>query len=183
MLSVSLLSTTSRRTDCVSTIGDAPVTVSVSSSAPTRRSAFTVITPEPETSTPSRFTVLKPASVNVTLYVPGSRSVMRYCPVPSLTTVRVFSMSTGLDASTVTPGSTAADASRMTPAIVAWANTTLGSSTSARQRCRHIQDSAHYEPPYIPDSTRGFVAAEAITPRHRRIGRRFLVVRWALVRR
>src|SRR5678816_3765165 len=53
---------------------------------------------------------------------------MRYCPVPSLTTVRVFSMSAGLDASTVTPGSTAADASRTTPAIVAWAKTRLGSS-------------------------------------------------------
>src|SRR4029450_3118997 len=53
---------------------------------------------------------------------------MRYCPVPSLTTVRVFSMSAGLDASTLTPGSTAFDASRTTPAIVAWANTKLGSS-------------------------------------------------------
>src|SRR5438093_1158325 len=53
---------------------------------------------------------------------------MRYCPVPSLTTVRVFSISTGLDASTLTPGSTAADASRMTPVIVACANARLGSS-------------------------------------------------------
>src|SRR4030095_12621639 len=53
---------------------------------------------------------------------------MRYCPVPALTTLRVFSMRTGLAASTVTPGNTAADASRTTPAIVAWANTTLGSS-------------------------------------------------------
>ena len=53
---------------------------------------------------------------------------MRYCPVPSVMTVRAFSMSAALDASTETPGSTAADASRTTPAIVAWANTRLGSS-------------------------------------------------------
>src|SRR5438034_3160036 len=53
---------------------------------------------------------------------------MRYWPVPSLTTLRVFSMSTELDASTVTPGRTAADVSRTTPASVAWANTRLGAS-------------------------------------------------------
>jgi hypothetical protein len=37
--------------------------------------------------------------------------MMRYCPVPSVTAERVFSISAGLDASTVTPGSTAPDAS------------------------------------------------------------------------
>ena len=42
-----------------------------------------------------------------------------YWPVPSVTTVRVFSRSAGLDASTVTPGSTAPDASLTTPAIEA----------------------------------------------------------------
>src|SRR5688572_16489075 len=76
---------------------------------------------------------------------------MRYCPVPSLTTVRVFSMSAGLDASTVTPGSTAADGSRTTPAIVAWANTRLGSSRipapaamKITTRCiSHLHDLAH----------------------------------------
>src|SRR5687767_14861041 len=68
---------------------------------------------------------------------------MRYCPVPSLMTVRLFSMRTGLDASTVTPGRTAADASRITPAIVAWACTTFGSSrvpasATATHRTRRI---------------------------------------------
>jgi hypothetical protein len=45
---------------------------------------------------------------------------MRYCPVPSVTTVRVFSISAGLEASTVTPG-TPAEASRTTPVIAACA--------------------------------------------------------------
>src|SRR5687768_2819266 len=68
---------------------------------------------------------------------------MRYCPVPSLMTVRLFSMRAGLDASTVTPGRTAADASRMTPAIVAWACTLFGSSrlpasATATNRTRRI---------------------------------------------
>ena len=43
---------------------------------------------------------------------------MRYCPVPSVTAVRIFSISAGLAASTVTPGSTAPDASLTTPLIV-----------------------------------------------------------------
>ena len=46
---------------------------------------------------------------------------MRYCPEPSLTADRVFSISAGLEASTVTPGSTAPDVSRTKPAIDAWA--------------------------------------------------------------
>jgi hypothetical protein len=40
------------------------------------------------------------------------------CPLPSVTTDRVFSIKAGLDASTVTPGRTASDASFTTPAIV-----------------------------------------------------------------
>src|SRR4029079_19008105 len=48
---------------------------------------------------------------------------MRYCPLPSVTALRTFSISAGLDASTVTPGRTAPDASLTTPAIEAplWA--------------------------------------------------------------
>ena len=42
---------------------------------------------------------------------------MRYWPVPSVTAERVFSMRTGLAASTVTPGSTAPEASLITPLI------------------------------------------------------------------
>src|SRR5215467_14328793 len=40
-----------------------------------------------------------------------------YCPSPSVTTVRVFSIRAGLEASTVTPGITPPLASRTTPAI------------------------------------------------------------------
>src|SRR3977135_2243578 len=43
----------------------------------------------------------------------------RYSPRSSVTALRTFSMRTGLDASTVTPGSTAPDVSVMTPAMVA----------------------------------------------------------------
>ena len=38
------------------------------------------MTPPPESSRPSRTTVAKPGSVKVTLYVPGGRSGIRYCP-------------------------------------------------------------------------------------------------------
>ena len=51
---------------CTSTIGDSPVTVTVSSSVPTRRSTFTVATKFPDSSIPSRLTVLKPCNETVT---------------------------------------------------------------------------------------------------------------------
>src|ERR1700704_5954136 len=51
---------------------------------------------------------------------------MRYCPEPSVTAERTFSISTGLDASTVTPGSTAPDVSLTTPVMDAWAYTAAG---------------------------------------------------------
>jgi hypothetical protein len=70
---------------------------------------------------PSRLNVLKPWSVNVTLYTPGRRSVIRYAPAPSVTAVRTFSINAGLDTSTLTPGTTAPDASLATPAIDACA--------------------------------------------------------------
>ena len=44
---------------------------------------------------------------------------MRYCPDPSVTTDRTFSVSAVLAASTETPGSTAPDASFTVPEIVA----------------------------------------------------------------
>src|SRR2546423_8715814 len=53
--------------------------------------------------------------------MPGRRFSTRYCPVPSVTAVRTFSISAGLDASTVTPGSTPPDRSLTVPAIVACA--------------------------------------------------------------
>ena len=51
---------------CTSTIGDSPVTVIVSSSAPILMSAFTVATKFPDSSMPSRLTVVKPGSDTVT---------------------------------------------------------------------------------------------------------------------
>src|SRR5262245_56836472 len=90
-----------------------------------------VSTAVPEISMPSRLTVLKPVSVNVIEYVPGFRSMIRYWPVPSVTTERTFSIKAGLAASTVTPGSTAPDASRTVPVRVPCANTVEGSNVSA----------------------------------------------------
>ena len=46
---------------------------------------------------------------------------MRYCPAASVTTVRVFSISAGLEASTLTPGKTAPEPSLTAPVIEACA--------------------------------------------------------------
>ena len=96
--------------------------------------AEAVATKDPVSSRPSRLTVEKPASVNVTVYAPGLRFSMRYWPVPSVTVVRTFSSSAGLAASTVTPGSTPPDASRTTPVIEACANAAAGASTKIKMR-------------------------------------------------
>jgi hypothetical protein len=61
----SLLSTTWRRTLCVSTTGVSPVTVTVSVTAPARISALMVKTPSPVISIPSCFTALNLVNVNV----------------------------------------------------------------------------------------------------------------------
>ena len=55
-----------RRVFCASTSGLAPVTVTVSSSAPTRISVLTVAVKPLVNSMPSRLTLLNPVSVNVT---------------------------------------------------------------------------------------------------------------------
>ena len=55
---------------------------------------------------------------------------MRYWPDPSVTAERTFSISAGLEASTVTPGNTAPEVSRTTPAIEAWANAAAGSNNA-----------------------------------------------------
>ena len=52
---------------CTSTIGDSAETVIVSSSAPTLSSALIVAVKSAVSSTPSRFTTLKPGSVKVTV--------------------------------------------------------------------------------------------------------------------
>ena len=65
-VNVSLSIVVCRRTLCVSTTGDSPVTVIVSATTPIFISAFTVAVNEPVNSIPSRLTMLKPVSVNVT---------------------------------------------------------------------------------------------------------------------
>src|SRR6476660_1640967 len=89
---------------------------------------------------PSRFTVLKPGSENVTEYVPGRRSTIRYWPVASLTTDRTFSIRAGLAASTVTPGNTPPDASLTTPVIAACAYAADGRSSTADKISRAPRD-------------------------------------------
>src|SRR5262245_11871506 len=103
--------------ESTSTIGLAPETVIVSSSDPTFISALTVAVKLAGSSSPSRLYVLKPGSVNVTVYTPGRRSTMLYTPRSSLTTARIFSISSELAASTVTPGRTAPLVSFTTPVI------------------------------------------------------------------
>ena len=66
-LSRSLDITLCLRTFCVSTSGAAPVTVTVSSRAPTFMSALTVAVKPDGSSMPSRLNVLKLASVKVTV--------------------------------------------------------------------------------------------------------------------
>jgi hypothetical protein len=61
----------------------------------------------------------------VTVYVPGTRFMIEYCPTSFVITVRVCSMSAGLDASTVTPGQTALLGSVTAPDIT-WANPVNG---------------------------------------------------------
>src|SRR5438874_8656158 len=119
-----------RRVLCTSTTGDSPVTVTVSATVPIRISASILTTPVPDTMTSSRFNVANPVSVNVTVYVPGCRLSIRYCPAASASAVRIFSISTGLDASMVTPGSTAPVGSLTVPARVACANAAAGTIIS-----------------------------------------------------
>src|SRR5437870_9642644 len=56
---------------------------------------------------------------------------MRYCPAPSVTAVRTFSIRTGLAASTLTPGSTPPDSSLTVPVRVPCANAADGSRRAA----------------------------------------------------
>ena len=119
---------------CTSTMGDSPVTVIVSSSEPTRRSALTVLVKVPVSSMPSRLTALKPVNVNVTEYTPGRRSTMRYCPEPSVTAAADLLDECGLAASTVTPGSTAPEESLTMPVIEAWACASAGANTTQTPR-------------------------------------------------
>ena len=68
------------RTSCVSTIGLAPLTVTVSARLPTRKSALTVAVVPAVRSRPSCLTVPKPVNVKVTVYAPGRNSTILYSP-------------------------------------------------------------------------------------------------------
>ena len=73
----------------------------------------------------------------------GTQAVILYCPVPSVTAERTFSMSAGLDASTVTPGSTAPDASLTMPAMaLVCAHAAAGSSANRAAPKRFVQTCA-----------------------------------------
>ncbi len=80
-------------------------------------------------SIPVRVTTEKPGMVKVTEYTPGRRSTMRYWPALSVIAVLTPSISTGLLASTVTPGSTPPEASLTTPARALCADTLVASRT------------------------------------------------------
>ena len=123
---VSLSSVISRRVLVTSTTGVSPVTVTVSVTPPSFMSASILTTPVPDSTTSSRLKTENPASVNVTLYVPGCRLSMRYWPLESVVAARVFSISAGLDASTVTPGRMRPAASLTVPARATWALAALG---------------------------------------------------------
>src|SRR5262245_53564352 len=113
-----------------STVGVAPVTVTLSSTEPTCKSALTVAVKAVGSSIPRRTTDVNPARLKVTSYTPGRRSMMVYRPSSFVTAVLDFSISAGLEASTVAPGSTAPVVSLTTPAMpVVCAET----STSARK--------------------------------------------------
>ncbi len=101
-------------------------------------SALIVTTPAPASSTPSRFTTEKPDSVNVTEYVPGRKSTIWYCPVPSVIAERVFSIRAGLAASTETPGNTAPDESFATPASETCATAAAGNSVTIPTRSHNF---------------------------------------------
>src|SRR5436190_5808263 len=72
---------------------------------------------------------------------------MRYWPVPSVTTERTFSISTGLAASTVTPGRIAPDASLTTPVMAACAQTEAGRRTKVTTPTTRARSELRMRPP------------------------------------
>ncbi len=72
---------------------------------------------------------------------------MRYCPVPSLTTVRVFSMRMGLDASTVTPGKYGGGHVADDACDRGLGEHETGQQQDSGNRCHHVHESGHDEPP------------------------------------
>ncbi len=76
--------------------------------------------------------------------MPGRSASILYWPVPSVTADRTFSISAGLAASTVTPGSTAPDVSFTVPAMaLVCADATAGRNASRRRREHETCKRAH----------------------------------------
>jgi len=67
--------------------------------------------------------------------------------LPGVTVARVFSISAGLDTSTVTPGNTAPELSLTTPVTDAWAYAAIGANTTAASA-----NTANLRTPRMPDS-------------------------------
>src|SRR5262245_29239650 len=83
--------------------------------------------------------------------MPGRKSMILYCPESSVTTARTFSISAGLDASTVTPGNTAPEASFTTPASEACAHAAVGQrTTNAANRAADLKSLAIVAPLFLP---------------------------------
>ena len=78
----------------------------------------------------------EPVRAKLSRYTPGRRSTMLYRPFSSVTIVRTFSMSAGLVASTVTPGSTPPLASRTVPENPLCAEASAAASTQQTTGCR-----------------------------------------------
>src|SRR5215467_705448 len=87
--------------------------------------------------------------------MPGRRFSTRYWPVLSVIEVRTFSISAGLETSTVTPGSTPIEVSRTTPAIEAWAKAIAG--TNVR---RHASESRRKDFPMVADANSGVTGGQ-----------------------
>src|SRR5690606_8872433 len=100
----------------VSTTGDSPDTVTVSSSAETSSCALAVVFEPTCTGTVSRSTVLKPDSSYRIVYMPGSRPTNWNEPVSAVTVVCDSSRLPPVSVMTA-PGSTAPDVSVTRPLI------------------------------------------------------------------
>ena len=98
-------------------VSRSPTSVTIPSVVPSCMAALTVAVKELVTSTSFTVTVLNSWIANVTTYVPDGNPTILYAPSGSVTTVRAFSMSTGLEASTLTPASPSPAGPLTTPAI------------------------------------------------------------------
>ena len=144
---------------CTSTTGDAPVTVSVSSSAPTFSSVFTVIVKSDGSSRPSRLTVENPSSVKRQRVDAGPQVHQAVGAVfVGRDRADLFDQH-GLAASTVTPGSTAPEVSLTTPVSVLCAM--AGAGTTHRQASARSTEAACSDSPFrYPPAGGRFTTAE-----------------------